>query len=282
MEIVLSTMCVSGRTGEVISVELAHLARSAMMCSFGRQERTLSQREHDAWAARLQPPAAQLRGPVYFLWGTDWEDAPVVNAARLQAVLPPALQYDWKAHARAAGGARRGSLLSMLAAPRSAGASSASVQGGAAAAGGGPAATPQARHKTGQVARGAEDAHGAQEQGGAADSSRVTHRDAACLEAEPAQLTCASLGSAEHATHAVGTSAAQAQHGQPASELPQEARQLQGGELAGSGPIAPNTGQACATADLPATMGVQQAPKVQAAKKRKLAQAGLAQFFSKR
>jgi hypothetical protein len=39
------------------------------------------------WAARIDTLRPQLQGPVYFLWGTDWEDAPVVNAKRLQATL---------------------------------------------------------------------------------------------------------------------------------------------------------------------------------------------------
>lgn len=33
-----------------------------------------------AWARRLENMAAQIQGPLYFLWGTDWEDAPVANA----------------------------------------------------------------------------------------------------------------------------------------------------------------------------------------------------------
>lgn len=42
--------------------------------------RLLPPEEIQAWAARLQQLAPRLDGPVYFLWGTDSADVPVVNA----------------------------------------------------------------------------------------------------------------------------------------------------------------------------------------------------------
>lgn len=42
--------------------------------------RLLPAHEIAAWAARLQQLAPRLSGPIYFLWGTDWEDTPIVNA----------------------------------------------------------------------------------------------------------------------------------------------------------------------------------------------------------
>lgn len=59
-------------------------------CREGKQERLLAASEHADWVARIDALRPQLQGPVYFLWGTDWEDAPVVNAKQLQAALPDA------------------------------------------------------------------------------------------------------------------------------------------------------------------------------------------------
>jgi hypothetical protein len=56
--------------------------------------RILPAEQHAAWAQRLASVAPQLQGPIYFLWGTDWEDAPVVNARALAAALPRELVYD--------------------------------------------------------------------------------------------------------------------------------------------------------------------------------------------
>jgi hypothetical protein len=86
----------------------------------GTRERLLSAEEHSAWASRLALLSAQLKGPIYFLWGTDWEDAPAVNAARLQAALPQRLKHDWKQAATAAATSRVGSIASLfMAAPAS-------------------------------------------------------------------------------------------------------------------------------------------------------------------
>ena len=62
--------------------------------------------EHAAWARRLLAIRPRLQGPVYFLWGTDWEDAPAVNAGRLQAALPREVAFDWPAFVRRAPGGR--------------------------------------------------------------------------------------------------------------------------------------------------------------------------------
>ena len=42
--------------------------------------RLLPGAEIEAWAERLRRLAPRLQGPVYFLWGTDWEDVPMRNA----------------------------------------------------------------------------------------------------------------------------------------------------------------------------------------------------------
>lgn len=46
------------------------------------------------------------------MWGTDWEDQPIINARNLKQLLPTSMIFDWKSaqletHAR-------GSLLSMF------------------------------------------------------------------------------------------------------------------------------------------------------------------------
>eukprot|EP00897_Mesotaenium_endlicherianum_P002696 jgi/Mesen1/2454/ME000158S01652 len=59
-------------------------------------QKLLPPEELSLWADRLLhhlPP--QLKGPVYFLWGTDHEDQPIVNARRL-AVLLGDMVYDWR------------------------------------------------------------------------------------------------------------------------------------------------------------------------------------------
>lgn len=53
-----------------------------------------------AWSLRLPTLAPHLKGPVYFLWGTDWEDAPIQNAKKLHQMLPDHMAYDYKAALR--------------------------------------------------------------------------------------------------------------------------------------------------------------------------------------
>lgn len=48
-----------------------------------------------AWSQRLQALASTCRGPLYFLWGTDWEDVPLVNGRALQQALQQELRCDW-------------------------------------------------------------------------------------------------------------------------------------------------------------------------------------------
>lgn len=77
----------------------------------------MSEAEHEAWARRLQALRPRLQGPIYFLWGTDWEDAPVVNAGRLQARLPPELAFDWHTFARGRASGGRRSIADLLSSP---------------------------------------------------------------------------------------------------------------------------------------------------------------------
>eukprot|EP00892_Ulva_mutabilis_P001030 jgi/Ulvmu1/10928/UM007_0107.1 len=80
----------------------------------GTRDRIVAKEEHAAWAARLRALHPRLRGPVYFLWGTDWEDAPVVNAGRLQEWLAPELAFDWPAFARGRASGGRRSIAALL------------------------------------------------------------------------------------------------------------------------------------------------------------------------
>ena len=93
---------------------------SAATCRCGTSERLLSADEHAAWAQRLQRLASDLHGPIYFLWGTDWEDAPLVNAKRLHAALPSELRFNWPAHVQQQSKRQRGSLASFLGAAKAA------------------------------------------------------------------------------------------------------------------------------------------------------------------
>ena len=49
-------------------------------------DRVLSGKEVCDWVGRLQGLAGGVGGPVYVLWGTDFEDAPIINAGNLHAV----------------------------------------------------------------------------------------------------------------------------------------------------------------------------------------------------
>lgn len=90
-------------------------------------ERVLSEEEIGAWGARLESLLrSPLKGPIYFMWGTDHEDQPILNARALAARVGQ-LALDWKAHLRQQ--PTRGSLLSFFSSGR---------------AGGGAAATPEA------------------------------------------------------------------------------------------------------------------------------------------
>ena len=52
------------------------------------------------------------QGPIYFMWGTDWEDQPIVNARNLTQLLPEPMIFNWKAAQIAT--PTKGSLLSLF------------------------------------------------------------------------------------------------------------------------------------------------------------------------
>lgn len=56
------------------------------------------------------------QGPIYFMWGTDWEDQPIVNARNLTQLLPEPMVFNWKAAQIAT--PTKGSLLSLFKTPQ--------------------------------------------------------------------------------------------------------------------------------------------------------------------
>ena len=68
----------------------------------GTTERVLDEDEIAFWArtiAEAAPKSNAARGPLYVAWGTEWLDAPLINAkaldAALDAIQPNAFTYDW-------------------------------------------------------------------------------------------------------------------------------------------------------------------------------------------
>ncbi|PSC76227.1 UPF0759 -like isoform X2 [Micractinium conductrix] len=98
----------------------------------GASDRLLPQGEMDAWAVRLaEQLAPRLRGPIFFLWGTDWEDAPMRNARSLEAAVPPALRCDWRQRCVTAEGTQRGTIQYLFAQAAAAGSSGGGGSGAA-------------------------------------------------------------------------------------------------------------------------------------------------------
>jgi uncharacterized protein YecE (DUF72 family) len=70
----------------------------------GGAERVLSPSEIAPWGARIAAILPELRGrkpnggsPMYVMWGTDYRDAPLRNAAALSEAAPAAARLDWAA-----------------------------------------------------------------------------------------------------------------------------------------------------------------------------------------
>lgn len=61
------------------------------------KHRVLSDGEIKSWGERLRSLELQskIRGPVYFMWGTDYEDQPIINSKNLSKEIGD-LAYDWK------------------------------------------------------------------------------------------------------------------------------------------------------------------------------------------
>jgi len=79
-------------------------------------ERVLEEDEFCKWIQRLRELRARagLQGPIFFLWGTDHQDQPMVNAQRLRS-KNASMFLDWKAHLESQSRSKKsGSLLSFF------------------------------------------------------------------------------------------------------------------------------------------------------------------------
>ena len=66
----------------------------------GSAERVLGPSEIAPWGARIAEILPELRArktPMYVMWGTDYRDAPLLNAAALSDAAPAAARLDWAA-----------------------------------------------------------------------------------------------------------------------------------------------------------------------------------------
>jgi len=61
----------------------------------GMEDRRLDEGEIQAWCERLQHMASLVKGPLYFLWGTDHRNVPQKNRDALKKALPERLQLPW-------------------------------------------------------------------------------------------------------------------------------------------------------------------------------------------
>lgn len=105
-----------GQIREILPVAWAVTKPSFHYIRVHRREgskRLLSDSELQIWVARLQIKLPEiLQGPIYFMWGTDWEDQPIINARNLKQLLPTSMIFNWKAAQLES--PARGSLLSMF------------------------------------------------------------------------------------------------------------------------------------------------------------------------
>lgn len=60
--------------------------------------RLLPPEEIAAWGTRLQQLAPRLSGRIHFLWGTDWEDTPMVNARQARLCMRKPVQCELLDH----------------------------------------------------------------------------------------------------------------------------------------------------------------------------------------
>jgi len=75
--------------------------------------KVLSEQEIQDWVTRLRGMACALHGPIFFMWGTDYEDQPIRNMTNL-AQAAGSLVVDWQTQI---GGTRRSLKAYFSAAP---------------------------------------------------------------------------------------------------------------------------------------------------------------------
>ena len=122
--IVMPTKLVASATwGALIRVHRRH----------GGAERVLSPSEIVGWGARINAILPELRkrvyeneetksgppvgsgSPLYVMWGTDWKDAPLLNAAALANAVPAAARLDWAAEQKKLARAKKNGVAVLFA-----------------------------------------------------------------------------------------------------------------------------------------------------------------------
>ena len=84
----------------------------------GSAERVLGPSEIAPWGARIAEILPELRRrqkPMYVMWGTDYRDAPLLNAAALSDAAPAAARLDWAAEQRARARTSRNGVAGLFA-----------------------------------------------------------------------------------------------------------------------------------------------------------------------
>ena len=84
----------------------------------GATERVLEPSEIAPWGARIAEILPELRRrqkPMYVMWGTDYRDAPLLNAAALSDAAPAAARLDWAAEQRARARTSRNGVAGLFA-----------------------------------------------------------------------------------------------------------------------------------------------------------------------
>jgi uncharacterized protein YecE (DUF72 family) len=122
--IVMPTKLVASATwGALIRVHRRH----------GGKERVLTPSEIVCWGARINAILPELRkrvyeneetksgppvgsgSPLYVMWGTDWKDAPLLNAAALANAVPAAARLDWAAEQKKKARAKKNGVAGLFA-----------------------------------------------------------------------------------------------------------------------------------------------------------------------
>ena len=122
--IVMPTKLVASATwGALIRVHRRH----------GGKERVLTPSEIVGWGARINAILPELRkrvyeseetksgppvgsgSPLYVMWGTDWKDAPLLNAAALANAVPAAARLDWAAEQKKLARAKKNGVAGLFA-----------------------------------------------------------------------------------------------------------------------------------------------------------------------
>jgi hypothetical protein len=123
--IVMPTKLVASATwGALIRVHRRH----------GGKERVLTPSEIVGWGARINAILPELRkqrvheneetkhgppvkagSPLYVMWGTDWKDAPLLNAAALANAVPAAARLDWAAEQKKKARAKKNGVAGLFA-----------------------------------------------------------------------------------------------------------------------------------------------------------------------